>query len=58
MVACDAYVCAWNAFFFKSRLIPGDEATASNGKGVKEGKRQGKREKGEVMVVLLRQGGQ
>lgn len=44
VVACDAYVCAWNAFFLKSRLIPGDEATASNGKGVKEGTRQGKGE--------------
>lgn len=38
-------VRAWNASFLKSRLIPGDEATASNGKGVKEGTRQEERER-------------
>lgn len=38
-----AHVCAWSVSFLKSRLIPDDEATTSNGKGVKEGKERERR---------------
>jgi len=48
-------MCMVRFSFLKSRLIPGDETTMCNGKGVEEGTRQGKR---EVMVVLLWQSGQ